>query len=65
MSHVICSISRIQRSQQQLIQVKNIEEFGIFGIIPGSLMLSKVRFRMNFSILEEASLKPKKEKIPQ
>lgn len=39
-----------QRTQQQLIQVKSIEEFGIFGIIPASLMLSKVCLK-NFKIL--------------
>ena len=36
--------SHLQRTQQQLIQVKSIEEFGIFGIIPASLMISKVSF---------------------
>lgn len=39
------NLSSLQRTQQQLIQVKSIEEFGIFGIIPASLVLSKVCFR--------------------
>ena len=44
-----------QRTQQQLIQVKSIEEFGIFGIIPASLMLSnKKKFRSSTIITHMA-----------
>ena len=51
------NLSSLQRTQQQLIQVKSIEEFGIFGIIPASLVLSKVCFRSEKNIFCEKSWK--------
>ena len=61
------NLSSLQRTQQQLIQVKSIEEFGIFGIIPASLVLSKVCFRSEKKniLRKKLKIKPLQEKVSQ